>query len=329
MGSMRGKGLQLLLLITIACSIFAAFHFAVKSYRSYKVLDFARTLDVPEAGDIRGWMSLQYIASSYQTPLDNLLQQLKLPTDMSQQSLATLARAENSEPLLYVQKVQRALAELAVTQPQAMVASREQGWFEQFTQQILSALLLYGYPVLGVILFLGALGLPLPAGPLMAITGSLALQGEINWVIACSIALGLSVAGDLTGYVLGRRLTPQFLDEWGHWVGYTPANRERVERLFDRWGGLTLVVTRSIMAHVAVLASILAGAGRYQLGLFLLYSGVGRLIWTAAYFGVGYTAGTHIEVASGFLGYISLLLIFSATLIGATIYLNRIRVVAI
>ncbi|MCK5445648.1 MAG: DedA family protein, partial [Rhodospirillaceae bacterium] len=179
--------------------------------------------------------------------------------------------------------------------------------------------------VLGIVLFLGALGLPVPAGPLMTVAGTLALQGEINWALACSLAVTTSVLGDLTGYAAGRILSPRFLDQWGHWVGYTKKNRQRLERLYENWGGLTLILTRSLVAYIGAIASILAGAGRYRLDLFLTYSVIGRLLWTASYFGLGYAVGSDFEIASGFLGYLSLLLISITVTFGSGTLLFRLR----
>jgi len=174
-----------------------------------------------------------------------------------------------------------------------------------------------GYRSLAVRLLLGALGLPGPAGRLTGIAGGLALQVVLHWAIACAIGVVASVLGDAIGFVGGRLLSPHFLDRWGHWVGYTRANRLRLEQLYRQWGGMTLILTRSLIAYIGVLASILAGAGRYPFVRFFIYSVVGRLIWTASYFGSGYGVGTDFEVASGFLGYVSLLLISLAIAFGA------------
>jgi membrane protein DedA with SNARE-associated domain len=87
-----------------------------------------------------------------------------------------------------------------------------------------------------------------------------------------------------------------------------------------------LILTRSLTAHVGAIVSVLAGAGRYSIGRFLVYSLIGRLLWTASYFGLGYTVGTDFEAASGFLGYLSLLLIaLAAAAAAAGLLLRAVR----
>jgi membrane protein DedA with SNARE-associated domain len=56
-------------------------------------------------------------------------------------------------------------------------------------EQFLSALLVYGYPILGVTLLLGAVGLPLPTGLSAAVAGSLSALGRMDWLTAGTIAV--------------------------------------------------------------------------------------------------------------------------------------------
>jgi membrane protein DedA with SNARE-associated domain len=53
----------------------------------------------------------------------------------------------------------------------------------------------------------------------------------------------------------------------------------------------------------------LAGAGRYSLRVFVLFSIVGRMIWTAAYLGLGYGFGVAIEAEAEFPNSLSGLLV--------------------
>jgi membrane protein DedA with SNARE-associated domain len=53
---------------------------------------------------------------------------------------------------------------------------------------------------------------------------------------------------------------------------------------------------------------VLAGASRYRLPAFLVFTLVGRMLWTTAYLGVGYGVGANLEAAAGFLTNLSVLL---------------------
>jgi len=46
---------------------------------------------------------------------------------------------------------------------------------------------------------------------------------------------------------------------------------------------------------------LLAGVSRYPPLAFLMYSIVGRALWTTAYVGLGYSVGSDLDAAAGFL----------------------------
>ena len=320
----RHRWLVVAVAAILALGIAATGVFANKTWRSYSVLEAARTLDMPEAAAVRGWMTLGYLAIHYRLPADELLVQLGLPADIPDtRTLRSLAESAGLDTTSYVLRVQRAIVAATSAQPPTHKPPEPSGWLARMTEAVYAALLVHGYPVLFAILFLGALGLPVPAGPLTAIAGSLALEGNLDWQMAAGLAVIASVAGDFAGYAAGRGLNPALLERHGRWIGYTRDNRERVQKLFVRWGGLMLVLTRSLTAHVGAIVSVLAGTGRYPVNRFLAYSLIGRVLWTASYFGLGYAVGTDFEAASGFLGYLSLLLIAMVIAAAAATFLLR------
>ena len=114
-----------------------------------------------------------------------LIERLGLAWDRPNTSLKSLADRERLSRSVYAQRVQRAIAEIA---PKVVPGrtSKTSGWFGTIGDEVLTALLVYGYPVLGLILFLGAIGLPLPDGVATTIAG----------LIGCARALGLGVGRD-------------------------------------------------------------------------------------------------------------------------------------
>jgi membrane protein DedA with SNARE-associated domain len=106
-------------------------------------------------------------------------------------------------------------------------------------------LLVYGYPALGLTLVLAAIGLPLPSGLAMVVAGSLAAQGRMSWLEVGALAVGASVLGDCAGYGIGRALGGELFERRGRWLGLTAERRARVERLFERWGALAVLLSRS------------------------------------------------------------------------------------
>src|SRR5581483_8446486 len=212
-------------------------------------------------------------------------------------SLKALADERGVSPFRYVQQVQRAVADIA---PEASDVRNKTGWLSTLSDETLAALLAYGYPVLALILLVGAIGLPVPTGLSTAVAGS--------------------VLGDAVGYGLGRLLSAHALERHGRWIGYAPARRQRVERLFERLGGVTIFLTRTLVSHLSSVVNLLAGAGRYAWGGFLGFTIIGRFVWTSAYLGLGYAVGADLEAAASFLGNLSFLLISLAVLAAAAFF---------
>ncbi len=250
-------------------------------------------------------MTLSYVAGAHQIDVSALINALGLAPDTdANATLRAIAEHAGLSPFQYVERVQRAVAAL-VGNGAANGATESSGWLAQFGDEVLSAMLVYGYPILGLIQLAGAIGVPVPDGVAATVAGSLTAQGRMNWIVAGIIIVVASVLGDVIGYGVGRLLSRNFLDRHGRWLGYSPARGARVERLFARWGLITVFITRTFVSYLSSVASLLAGVSRYPLSEFVAIAVVGRLVWTSAYLGLGYVIGADLEAAAGFLTNVS------------------------
>jgi membrane protein DedA with SNARE-associated domain len=310
------------LLALMAVAALAALMFGLRTYRSAVLLRSAYAVGAPEVGSVRPWMTLGYVARTYRVSEAALARRLGLPPDIDPATtLVSMARVRAVSPFNHVREVQDAVSELRRLPP-----APPEGWGspeDSLEGEFLAALLVYGYPVLGLTLFLGALGLHLPSALAMVVAGSLAAQGQMSWLPAGAVGVGGSVLGDVAGYSLGRALSQEFLERQGRWIGLTPARRARIDHLFERWGAVTVVLSRSLLSFLGPAVNVLAGAGRYSLPRFLPLDVAGRVIWTSAYLGLGYSLGVGIEAAADFLGSASGLLISLAALAGLGIVIQR------
>ena len=307
------------LLVVLVGALIATAIFGMRAYRTLLLLQSARELGVVETSAIRAWMTLRYVGDSQTVGIEALTQRLRLPANIDPNAtLRALAGRENYTPFAYVRRVQEAIAQISAVQPRAVTKQEESaGWLAGIGNQFLSAVLVYGYPALGLTLFLGAIGAPVPTGIATAIAGSTASLGHLSWTWSIALVVAASVLGDSVGYGLGRLLNAQFLSRRGRWFGYTDANRMRMATLFARWGRATVLSTRTLVSHLSSAVSALAGVNRFPLTRFLLYASFGRLVWTLAYFGMGAAVGTNFEAASGFLGNLSVCIIALAAAIAA------------
>jgi membrane protein DedA with SNARE-associated domain len=291
--------------------------FGLRTYGSFVLLRSAYAAGAPMTSSIRAWMTLGYVATTYRTSNAALIERLGLPAETDPNtSLKSIAERAGVSPSVYAQRAQRAIADLAPGAP-SDIKNGNSGWFTTINDEVLTALLVYGYPVLGLILFLGAIGLPLPDGVATTVAGSLASQGRLDWIWAAAITVMASVLGDAAGYGLGRSLSGEILERYGSWIGYTRSRRIRVQLLFDRWGSLTVFITRTFMSYLSSVASLLAGITCYRLPKFLAIALIGRLIWTAAYMGLGYGIGSDWQAATGFLTNLSVLVLSLIVLLAA------------
>jgi membrane protein DedA with SNARE-associated domain len=303
--------------VLFALALLPTLWFGLRTTRSFLLLRSAYEAGAPKTSSIRGWMTLGYVAATYHTPQAALLERLGLPpSTATDTTVMTLADQAGLSPPRYVERVQRAVADVAPRNGTPATAN-DSGWLAATSDKILSALLVYGYPVLAGTLLLGAIGLPLPDGIATAVAGSLAAQGRMDWLLAAAIIVIASVLGDLVGYGLGRLLGGELLKRRGGWFGYTPARRGQVQRLFNRWGLLTVFITRTFVSYLSSVASVLAGVAHYRASTFLVVAVAGRLVWAAAYLGLGYAVGSDLEAAASFLTNLSLLLLSLTILAGS------------
>jgi membrane protein DedA with SNARE-associated domain len=314
---LRAHRIRRAALLLFAVALLPTLIFGLRTYYSYALLRSAYEAGAPATSSIRGWMTLDYVAATYHTPKAALLERLELaPTTAGDTSLLTLAGRAGVLPPQYVARVQRAIADVA-NQSSPAPAAKPSGWLADLGDKFLTALLVYGYPVLGVTLLLGAIGLPLPDGIAAAVAGSLAAQGRMDWLAAGSIIVLASVIGDAAGYGIGRLLGGEIVMRHGRWLGYSPQRRAQAQALFDQWGLLTVFITRTFVSYLSSIASLLAGLAHYRLGRFLAVALAGRVVWAAAYLGLGAAVGSDLEAAAGFLTNLSLLLLLLTVLTGS------------
>jgi membrane protein DedA with SNARE-associated domain len=280
----------------------------MRTYGSFVLLRSAYHVGMPQSSSIRGWMTIRYVATIYRVPEIVLIAHLSLPLDISSDmSLKSLADRERISPFKYVQRVQQSIAEIASIAPSSdeRTPSGRWNWFDD----VLSALLRFGYPALALILFLGALGLPLPNGLSAVIAGSLVAAGRMSWSAAILIAITSSVLGDMIAYSLGRFVGGRLLEHWGHWIGYTRDRQARIQVLLQRWGGILVLVTRTLVSSVSSLVGLIAGISHYRASAFFAFVLLGRILWTSAYVGLGYGIGGSLESATSFLAALTGLLL--------------------
>lgn len=295
-------------------SLLATVLLGMRTYHSYLLLRSSRQANTPAISSIQPWMTLDYLSATFHVSDAALINGLELPsaTDTNM-SLRRLARRQGESPSAYVGRVRTVIVHAEPRGSTAAAGAGSEG-SGALANQALAGVLTYGYYALGLTVLLGSIGLPLADALAIAVAGSLVAQGRMKWGAAAAVSLGAAVLGDTIAYLLGHVLNRGLLERYGRWFGYTPAHAARVMHLFKRWGGWTILLTRTFASYLSSPASILAGVSRYALRPYFAFTITGRLLWTMAYLGAGYAVAMDLQAATEFLANLSAMLIALAVL---------------
>jgi membrane protein DedA with SNARE-associated domain len=157
----------------------------------------------------------------------------------------------------------------------------------------------YTYALVAVLVFLetGAfVGLIVPGETVVIVGGVVAGQGHIDLAALFALTWACALAGDLTGYTLGRRLGRRFLLAHGPRVHITEPRLLQVEAFFTRYGSATVLIGRFV-GLVRPVAPFLAGASRYPPGRFAALAVLGTGLWSASFVLLGFVFWESLDEA--------------------------------
>jgi membrane-associated protein len=166
----------------------------------------------------------------------------------------------------------------------------------------------YQAPLVSGILFLGALGIPLPCSLVVIASGAFIRQSLLDTTSTILLGFLATIIGDSGLYGIGRLAGRRLGQRFGQTETWLKAQTQ-----FNRRGVLTIYLTRWILSEVAMPVTLIAGSSRYSFGKFIIVDILGELTWFAVYGGLGYAFGTQWELISTFLTN------FSGFLLGAVV----------
>lgn len=152
----------------------------------------------------------------------------------------------------------------------------------------------HGYLILFASVLAQQLGLPLPSTPFVIAAGALARSGQLSPTAALLVAFSAAMLADVLWFEVGRLRglrVLQFLCRISLEPDYCV---RRTENTFARHGAKTLVVAKFIPG-VSAVTTPLAGANGLPLSRFLLFNGLGVLLWIGAFELLGYLFSDQLE----------------------------------
>jgi membrane protein DedA with SNARE-associated domain/rhodanese-related sulfurtransferase len=153
-------------------------------------------------------------------------------------------------------------------------------------QQLVSLLEQYGLSFVFLHVLAEQAGVPLPAYPTLIVAG--ALIAHVNYTVSELLlaAVAASLIADLAWYLAGSRLGRPVLRTLCR-ISLSPDSCVRqTESIYLRWGAPSLLVAKFIPGFAAV-ATALAGSIGTRLWVFLLFDGLGALLWAGIAVGLG------------------------------------------
>ena len=156
-------------------------------------------------------------------------------------------------------------------------------------------------------------GFFLPGDSLLFIVGALVASNVVNipfWLLAIGV-LTAAIAGDQTGYFIGRRFGPRVFAREGSRF-FARSHAESAQKFFDRHGPKAVILAR-FFPVVRTFVPVVAGVGRMPYRRFIAYNVMGGAAWSVGmaaaglYFGGIPFVAAHIELITVGLASISLI----------------------
>ena len=158
----------------------------------------------------------------------------------------------------------------------------------------LQYLVQHGYIVLFASVLAQQLRIPLPSTPFIVAAGALAHTGQLNFGATILVAFSAAMIADLVWFEIGRvrgiRVL-QFLCRISLEPDYCV---RRTENTFARYGAKTLIVGK-IVPGISAVATPMAGVYGLARSRFLLFDGLGILLWIGTFELLGYLFSDQLE----------------------------------
>jgi membrane-associated protein len=173
------------------------------------------------------------------------------------------------------------------------------------TEQLIALVPVYGLGLLSLIVFLSCLALPVPSSLVMLTCGSFVAAGDLGMVSTFGAAWGAAMAGDQTGYLIGRKGGGRLLDALSRHKDRA-ALLEKARHYVKTKGGPGVFLSRWLFSPLGPYVNFIGGATGLGWTRFTFWGALGELVWVSLYVGLGILFADNIsaaaELATDFLG---------------------------
>ena len=130
----------------------------------------------------------------------------------------------------------------------------------------------------------------LPSDSLLFACGVFSAEG---WGLSLPVTLivfyAAAILGNTSNYWIARFFGSRIIDS-GKVKALTPERMAKLDHFFEKYGGLTIVITR-FMPFFRTFAPFIAGTGHMNFAKFTMYNAIGGISWVSLFVLVGYFFG--------------------------------------
>ena len=162
----------------------------------------------------------------------------------------------------------------------------------------------YGYIGIFLLIALENIFPPIPSEVILTFGGFMTTTTNLSVFGVIIVSTIGSVAGAIVLYGIGVLLNvdrlERIVDKWGHILRITPKDIKKADDWFHRFGVWTIFFGR-LVPLIRSLISIPAGMSRMNMGIFLLLTTIGTLIWNTILVSVGAAVGASWSDIVGYM----------------------------
>jgi membrane protein DedA with SNARE-associated domain len=161
---------------------------------------------------------------------------------------------------------------------------------------VIPFLIQHGYVLLFLWVLAETMGLPIPAAPLFVAAGALAGAGQMSLLLCIVLGVSAALLADTFWYLMGRIRGMHVLSLLCRISLEPDSCMRRTEDIFARYGARSLLMVKFLPGLSAV-STPLAGTIRMSPLLFLLFDGLGSVLWVGVYMLIGYIFSEELDRA--------------------------------
>ena len=160
-----------------------------------------------------------------------------------------------------------------------------------------------GYVALAIIVFTETglmIGFFLPGDSLLVTAGLFAAKGDLNIVFLNALLMTCAIAGDATGYYIGKKLGPALFRKEDSLL-FKKKHLIATHDFYERHGGKTIIIARFVPI-IRTFAPVVAGMAGMSYRRFAMFNIIGGIGWVFSMTMLGYLLVTmfpatekHIE----------------------------------